>query len=140
MKFLVDANVLCEPTKSRCAQKAVDWFQANVVDCVTDAVVMGEIWRGIERLPEGHRRTNLEAWFTGLRNRVHCLDWSLDVAIVWGGVINDVQRAGFTVGIKDTMIAASAKHHGLTVVTRLFIKEGEKIKISTENGGYLGRA
>ena len=55
-------------------------------------------------------------------------------------MINDVQRAGFTVGIKDTMIAASAKHHGLTVVTRLFIKEGEKIKISTENGGYLGRA
>ena len=47
-----------------------------------------------------------------------CLDWSLDVAVVWGGVINDVQRAGFTVGIKDTMIAASAKHHGLTVVTR----------------------
>jgi hypothetical protein len=57
-------------------------------------------------------------WFAGLRSRVHCLDWTLDAAIVWGGVINDVQRAGFTVGIKDTMIAASAKHHGLTVATR----------------------
>ena len=118
MKFLVDANVLCEPTKPQCEQKAVDWFQANVVDCVTDAVVMGEIWRGIERLPEGRRRTNLEAWFAGLRARVLCLDWSLDVAIVWGGMLNDVQRSGFTAGIKDTMIAASAKHHGLTVVTR----------------------
>ena len=53
MKFLVDANVLCEPTKPQCEQKAVDWLQTNVVDCVTDAVVMGEIWRGIERLPEG---------------------------------------------------------------------------------------
>ena len=36
----------------------------------------------------------------------------------WGGLINEIQRSGFTVGIRDTMIAASAKHHGLTVATR----------------------
>lgn len=118
MKYLLDANLLCEPTKAQRVQKAVNWLQANVVECVTDAVVMGEIWQGIDKLPAGLKRVNLEAWFVGLRSRVHCLDWTLDVAIVWGALINEIRRSGFTVGIKDTMIAASAKHHGLTVATR----------------------
>lgn len=118
MKYLLDANLLCEPTKPQRVQKAVDWLQINVVDCVTDAVVMGEIWQGIDKLPAGRKRVNLEAWFVGLRSRVHCLDWTLDVAIVWGALLNEIRGSGFTVGIKDTMIAASAKHHGLTVATR----------------------
>ncbi len=118
MRYLVDANLLCEPTKPQPFQPAVEWLQANVVDCVTDSVVMAEIWRGIDHLPAGRRRSNLEVWFQGLRSRVHCLDWTLDVAIVWGTLANDVRRSGFTVGIKDTMIAATAKYHGLTVATR----------------------
>lgn len=76
MKYLLDANLLCEPTKPQRVQKAVDWLQANVVECVTDAVVMGEIWQGIDKLPAGLKRVNLEAWFVGLRSRVHCLDWT----------------------------------------------------------------
>lgn len=118
MKFLIDANLLCEPTKPQCNQKAVDWLQENVVECVTDAVVIGEIWRGIDRLDEGRRKANLETWFVGLTSRVGCLDWTHEVAVVWGGLINEIQKSGFTVGIRDTMIAASAKHHGLTVATR----------------------
>jgi predicted nucleic acid-binding protein len=118
MKFLVDANLLCEPTKAKPVDRAVDWFQNHVLECVTDAVVMGEVWQGIGHLAEGKRRSNLETWFDGLRSRVHCLDWSLDVAIVWGDLVNEVRRTGFTVGIKDTMIAATARYDGLTVATR----------------------
>ena len=88
------------------------------VESVTDAVVNGEIWRGIDRLEAGRRKANLELWFAGLRSRVGCLGWTREVAVIWGGLINEIQKAGFTVGIRDTMIAASAKHHGLTVATR----------------------
>ena len=35
-----------------------------------------------------------------------------------GGILNEIRDSGFTVGIKDTMIAASARYHGLTVATR----------------------
>ena len=38
--------------------------------------------------------------------------------MVWGPLVNQVKASGFTIGIKDTMIAATAKLHGLTVVTR----------------------
>ena len=54
----------------------------------------------------------------GLRSRVFCLDWTLDVAIVWGALLNEDRDSGFTVWIKDTMIAASARYHGLTAATR----------------------
>lgn len=118
MRYLVDANLLCEPTKPQCAQPAVEWLRANAVECVTDVVVIGEIWRGIDRMPAGRRRTNLEAWFGGLQGRVLCLDWTFEVALVWGRLINQIHQSGFTVGVRDTMIAASAKHHGLTVATR----------------------
>lgn len=118
MIYLVDANLLCEPTKAKPVERAVDWLQAHVVECVTDAVVTGEVWQGIGHLAEGKRRSNLEVWLEGLRSRVVCLDWSLDVAMVWGDLVNEVRRSGFTVGIKDTMIAATARHHGLTVATR----------------------
>jgi predicted nucleic acid-binding protein len=118
MKYLVDANVLCEPTKAFPAERAVKWLRDNATDCVTDAVVMGEIWQGIGHLPEGRRRANLEVWFQGLCSRVHCLDWTLDVALAWGTLANDVRRSGFTIGIKDTMIAATARHYHLMVATR----------------------
>lgn len=118
MKYLVDANVLCEPTKLQPDGRAVAWLRANAIDCVTDVIVMGEIWQGIDHLPIGRRRINLEAWFQGLRSRVYCLDWTLEAAVVWGKLANGVRRSGFTVGIKDTMIAATAKSHGLTIATR----------------------
>ena len=47
-----------------------------------------------------------------------CLPWTDETAIAWAGLHQDIRRSGFTVGIKDTMIAASAKIHGLTVATR----------------------
>lgn len=119
MKYLVDANLLCEPTKLFPVQQAVDWFQNHVTDCVTSSVVIGEVWRGIDDLPAvGKKREGLERWFDGLRQRILCLDWTFDVALVWGGLINEVKRSGYTVGIKDTMIAACARHHGLIVATR----------------------
>ena len=118
MKYLLDANVLCEPTKPLPAQEALNWLQANVLDCVTDSIVLAEIWQGIDALPQGRKRTNLEAWFAGMSSRIRCLDWTLEVALRWGPLVNEVRRSGFTVGIKDTMIAASAAHHGLIIATR----------------------
>jgi predicted nucleic acid-binding protein len=46
------------------------------------------------------------------------LDWTAEAAVAWAELVNDVRRRGFTVGILDTQIAATAKLHGLTVATR----------------------
>ena len=118
MKYLVDVNVLSEPTKPVSVQRVTDWLQANRNDAVVDSVVLAEIWRGVDALPVGKRKELLIAWFLDLKANLPCLDWTPETAMVWGPLVNQVKSAGFTIGIKDTMIAATAKLHDLTVATR----------------------
>jgi hypothetical protein len=118
MTYLVDVNVLSEPTKPRFEQKVVEWLAEHDAEIVTDPVVMGEIWEGIIAMPSGKKQQELVTWFTELRGTVTCLDWTLDTAIVWAELRDDVRRRGFTVPVKDTQIAASAKQRGLVVATR----------------------
>ena len=118
MRFLVDANVLSEPTKPQFSQRAADWLDANEAELAVDAVVMGEIWRGVDALATGRKKQNLVEWFGQLQGSVPCLPWTLETAIVWGQLLNRIKKAGFTVGLMDTMIASTARLHGLTVATR----------------------
>ncbi len=83
MTFLVDANVLSEPTKPRFEQRVIDWLAENNAEIVVDPVVMGEIWEGIVALDAGKKQRDLMQWFTELRASVFCLDWNLDTAIAW---------------------------------------------------------
>ncbi len=118
MKYLVDVNVLSEPTKPVSAQRVTDWLNVNSADCVVDAVVMAEIWRGVGALPAGRRKDSLIKWFHDLKARLPCLDWTLDTALEWGPIVTRVKDSGFTIEIRDTMIAATAQKYGLTVATR----------------------
>lgn len=118
MKYLVDVNVLSEPTKPQPSPRVLAWIARNEAHSVVDAVVLAEIWRGIDAMPSGRRKRDLESWFQELRSMTICLDWTEETGIVWGKLFNKVKRAGFTVGMADTMIAATAKRHGLTVATR----------------------
>lgn len=46
------------------------------------------------------------------------LEWTTETALIWGEMVNEVKRSGYTVGLMDTMIAATAKRHNLIVATR----------------------
>lgn len=118
MTWLADANVICEPTKSQPSARVCEWLREHGSEVVIDAVVLGEIWDGIAALSEGRKRRDLEDWFSRLRRTVTCLPWTDGTAVAWGNLKQDVRSRGFTVGLKDTMIAATAKLHGLTVATR----------------------
>jgi len=118
MKYLADSNLICEQTKSQASAAACQWLKDHAAEIVIDAVVLGEIRGGIAAMPDGRKRRDLEGWFGRLRHSVVCLPWTDETAMIWGDLKQDVRRRGFTVGIKDTMIAATAKLHGLTVATR----------------------
>jgi toxin FitB len=118
MIYLADANVICEPTKLYPSAQVCDWLKANSEDVVIDSVVMGEIWEGIVSLPQGRKRRDLAVWFAQLRKTVRCLAWTDETAVVWGQMRRDIRMNGFTVAVKDSMIAASARTHGIKVVTR----------------------
>ena len=118
MKYLADVNVLSEPTKPQAESRVVQWLRENHAEIVVDPIVMGELWEGIVALPDGRRKQNLAEWFHQSPTGLVCLDWTLRTALVWAELRDDVRRRGFTVPVKDTLIAATAKLHGLTVATR----------------------
>jgi predicted nucleic acid-binding protein len=118
MTYLVDANVLSEPTRPSPDTKVVDWLSANERNLVADSIVLGELYLGVLALPAGRRRTRLEQWFEALSKTIVCLPWDASVSRQWAKLVVALKKKGKPVPILDGMIAATALEHGLTVATR----------------------
>ena len=130
MKYLVDANILSEPTKPEPNEKVIAWLRENEQGLVIDPVIVGEIRFGIYLLPTGRRRQRLERWFEEGVRRVECLAWDLQTGLCWAKLLADLRRRGQAMPIKDSFIAATALYHDLTIATRNrldFEKAGAKI-------------
>ena len=130
MTYLVDVNVLSEPTKPAPSRKVIDWLSANERTLVVDSIVLGELYIGILALPPGRKRRQLEQWFDALMQTIECLPWDATVSRRWAKLVVDLKRKGETMPLLDGMIAATALRHGLTIATRNtrdFQKAGLKV-------------
>jgi predicted nucleic acid-binding protein len=116
--FLVDANVLSEATKPAPAPKVLGWLRANEAELAVDPIILGEIRFGIDRMPPGQRRKRFEHWFAeGVENLV-CLPIDAATGIRWAQLLAKLRASGRAMPSKDSLIAATALTHGLTVATR----------------------
>ena len=130
MTYLVDANILSEPTKSVPDPKVVEWLRHNERDIVVDPIILGEVRFGILLLPRGKRRTKLERWFDAGVQRLYCLPWEAETGLRWAELLAALRASGRAMPIKDSLIAATALAHGLVIATRNrtdFQKAGLKI-------------
>lgn len=118
MTYLVDANILSEPTKSVPDPKVVEWLRHNERDIVVDPIILGEVRFGILLLPRGKRRTKLERWFDAGVQRLHCLPWEAETGLRWAELLAALRASGRAMPIKDSLIAATALTHGLVIATR----------------------
>jgi predicted nucleic acid-binding protein len=118
VKFLVDANVLSEPTKAAPDQHVIEWLRHHEGDITVDPIVLGEVRYGILLLPRGKRRSRLERWFNAGVQRLHCLSWEAETALRWAELLASLRAAGRAMPIKDSLIAATALVHNLTLATR----------------------
>jgi toxin FitB len=116
--YLVDANVLSEATKVKPDAKVVDWLRQNEPELAVDPIILGEVRFGIHLLPAGKRRRRLEAWFKDGVAKITCLPWSAETGLSWAKLLADLRLAGKAMPIKDSLIAATALFHGLTIATR----------------------
>ena len=130
MKYLVDANVLSEPTKSTPDPQAVAWLRAHESDIAVDPVILGELRFGILIIPKGRKRTTLERWFDTGVGVLNCLPWDAETGLKWAELLARLRTTGKAMPIKDSLIAATALVHGLAVVTRNradFVNAGVRI-------------
>ena len=84
-------------------------------------LTLGEIRKGTTLLPAGNKRDRLERWLeTELPARftARLLPINAEIAELWGAMAGQAQLKGITLAIIDGLMAATAKHHDLTVVTR----------------------
>lgn len=118
MTYLADANVLSEPTKPAPDPRVVDWLRAHQAHVAVDAIILGELYAGILRRPAGRKRAALERWFESVIGALDCLPWDGAVSRRWARLVVQLRRQGRSLPLLDSMIAATALEHGLTVATR----------------------
>ena len=119
MSYLLDTNILSETVRRNPNKSVITWLDQLPGDVLYVSVLtLGEIRKGIETLADGKRREKLRlwlehelpAWFVG---RVLPVD--LAVADRWGRLLAEIARP---VPTTDSLLAATALHHELRLVTR----------------------
>ena len=81
MRYLVDANVLSEPTKKLPNARVVAWLRDNERELAVDLIMLGELRFGILLRRNGRRRTSLERWFDAGVQRLRCLPWEAETGL-----------------------------------------------------------
>jgi toxin FitB len=102
--------------------RVMDWMEAaNEATLYLSVLTVGETRKGVAGLPQGKRRTRLETWLeVELRARFAGKILPIDAAIAdrWGLIAARAKRRGRSVPVVDGLLAATALHHNLTVVSR----------------------
>ena len=122
MSYLIDTNVISELVRPKPDAAVLDWFASTPDEALfLSALTLGEIRRGVEKLtrPEdSQRREKLRLWLEhDLRDWFgpRILPIGPDVADHWGRLL---AQAGRPVPAIDSLLAATALHHDLRLVTR----------------------
>lgn len=120
VRYLLDTNALCEATAKNPEGSVLTWIDTHAQECALSCVSLGEIWKGLHRMPEGKRKRALTRWADELESEFSEQILGLDTLIlkIWGRLYAKHEAKGFNMDVMDSLIAASALAHGLIVVTR----------------------
>jgi tRNA(fMet)-specific endonuclease VapC len=97
----------------------VDSIDENMM--FLSAITIGEIKRGIEKLPDSSRKSALEDWLESdllIRFRDKILSIDAAVMLVWGQLAADLEKQGKPMPAVDSLIAATCLQGKLDLVTR----------------------
>lgn len=120
--IILDTNVISEPLKPHPKREVLEWLdrQAPATLYLT-TINIAELWAGIEILPAGKRRTQLQ---TSMATEVlplfdgRVLAFDQDCAIAFARIAAKAQAAGNTIDFADCAIAGIAMTHRFILATR----------------------
>jgi toxin FitB len=120
--WLLDTNILSELRRPRPERKVVAFVAAQPLELLyVSSVTFAEIRFGIELVADAGRRAELNDWLAHklrpmFEQRVLAI--TEDIMFKWRLLVEDGRKARHTFSQPDLIIAATALHHGLTVVSR----------------------
>ena len=121
MKYLLDTCLISELVKPTPNKKVIKWLNDIPSTALfLSAITIGEIRKGLIKLPSSKKKETLTAWLNTLlrdyKDRIFSID--LIVAENWGVIQGNAEKAGMPMFSIDSLIAATAHTHNLTLVTR----------------------
>jgi toxin FitB len=121
MSWLLDTCVICEPTRTQPSVPVLTWLDPQPEESLYLSVLtLGEIRKGTVRLPAGAKLRGLERWLEhDLTERFAGRILPVDAATAdwWGRLQARAEHRGHPLPTLDSLLAATALTHGLTVVT-----------------------
>ncbi len=121
MNYVLDTCVVSELIKPLPAASVVEWLASVPAEHLfLSALTVGELKRGIMKLPDSKKKARLIAWLETLLADYQDRIVSVDVAVAeaWGTLQAQAEAAGQKMAIIDGYIAATASAHQMMIVTR----------------------
>lgn len=122
MNTLLDTNVISEVVARQPDPRVLHWIDQLDPDTVYLSVItIGELRKGIEKLPDTPRKEALRDWLhNDLLVRFSGRILAIDVAVMltWGALVARLERDGKPIAAMDSLIAALALHHQCALATR----------------------
>jgi len=118
VSWLLDADVLSQPAKKKGSPRVIAWLEANKKNCYTSTIAIAQLACWV-RTREGRQRMTHQVWLTRLLETLEgrVLSFNSSTAHVWAEQKQLMAQKGFTMPVEDSYIAATARRHGLTLVT-----------------------
>ena len=120
--FLLDTYCISELVSARPQPSVVEWMEsADESLLYLSVLTLGEIRKGLALLSQSKRRTRLETWLdVELRARFAGRILPIDAAVAdrWGLLAAGAKTQGKALSVIDGLLAATALHHNLTIVSR----------------------
>jgi len=122
LSFLLDTSVISELVKPAPDNQVIEWLtRTDEASLYLSVLTIGEIEKGIAKLPESSRREKLETWVRhdlAERFRERLLAIDATVAATWGRLAGEAEARREPLPVIDGLIAATSLAHDLTVATR----------------------
>ena len=121
MSYLLDTNVISEPKRPKPDVRVIQWLSSvNEVETFLSALTIGEMKKGVEKLPSSKNRALVQDYLEKTRNRFagRILTITEKTFLVWGKMMAEFEKKGLMRPVLDSLLEATALEHDLILVTR----------------------
>jgi predicted nucleic acid-binding protein len=122
MSYLLDTCCISELVKKKPNPNVVKWFaDRDELSMFLSVITFGELRKGIEKLPDSKKKKELNRWVKEdlkhrFKNRI--LNINMEEVNKWGEILATAEKKGKPLPAIDSLVAATAQVHDLSVVTR----------------------
>jgi predicted nucleic acid-binding protein len=122
MNYVLDTNVISELIAKQPNPRVIEWLDSlDPTTLYMTVITLGEIRKGIEKLPPSKRRDDVKEWLEAdllLRFQGKILEITTEVMLVWGELTGRLENEGKPLAAIDSLIAAIVLAGNYSLITR----------------------